>query len=78
MFLYALHNLLQHLGDLRAAHRNIGNAVIDRLARIVQPARFRLLIRFIQERAGVGVGEVFQNAVKRRVQMDEQAGFADC
>ena len=75
-FLYALHNFLQHLGDLRAAHRNIGNPMIDRFARIIQPARFRLFVGFIQQRAGVGIGEIFQDAVIRRIQMDEQAGLA--
>ena len=39
-------------------------------------ARFRLFVGFIQQRAGVGIGEIFQDAVIRRIQMDEQAGLA--
>ena len=51
--LNALDDLVEHLAQLRAAHRCVGNAMVDRLARIIQAARFRLLVRLVEQRTVV-------------------------
>ena len=75
--LHALYYFFQNLGQLGTAHRDIGHSMVERLARIVQAARFRLLVRLIEQRAIRGVGKVLHNAVERCVEQDEQTGLLD-